>query len=109
MGNVSSQVWWPSGYIYLSRAYLQSVWNNIVCTGIVPHAYMEDVVVQNRQDSELFKGANRIGESTRFLHCMVALVGLSLQALPFCRSLTLLCAQKSPPTYNGLSGHVSTG
>jgi hypothetical protein len=40
---------------------------------------------------------------------MVALVGLSLQALPFSGSLTLLCVQKSPPMYNGLSGYVSTG
>jgi hypothetical protein len=106
MENVSSQVRWPSGYIYLGRAYPQSMLTNIVYTGIVPHTYMVAVVGQNRQDSELFQEANRIGESTRLLPCMVDLVVLSLQALPFHGSLTLLCVQKSPPIYNGLSGHV---
>jgi hypothetical protein len=83
--------------------------NNIVCTGIVPHPYMVTVVGTNRQDSVLFQMANRICERTRLLPCMVGLVGLSLQALPFSRSLTLLCVQKSPPMFGTLSGCVSTG
>ena len=85
------------------------MWTKILCTGIVPHPYMVAVVGTNRQNSVLFEGANRICERTRLLPCMVALVGLSLQALPFSGSLTLLCVQKSPPMYGGLSGYVSTG
>jgi hypothetical protein len=70
---------------------------------------MVAVVGTNRQDSVLFEGANRICECTRLLPCMVALVGLSLEAPPFCGSLTLLCIQKSPPMYDGLSGYFSKG
>ena len=63
----------------------------------------------NRQDSDLFEGDNRICESSRLFPCMVALVDLSLQALPFSGSLTLLCVQKSPPMYGGLSGSIHKG
>ena len=136
MGKVSAQVWWPSRSIYIGLAHQQSMGTNIVCTGIVPHPYMIDVVGTNRQDSVLFEGANRICERTRLLPCMVALVGLSLQAPPFSGSLTLLCVQslhpctvalmdmsqqapplsrsltmmyrqKSPPMYGGLSGSTN--
>ena len=109
MGKVSGQEWWPSRSIYIGLAHQQSMCTNIVCTGIVPHTYIVAVVGRNRQDSVLFEGANRICERTRLLPCMVALVGLSLQAPPFFGSLTLLCVQKSPPMYGGLSGYVSTG
>ena len=109
MGKVSAKVWWPNRSIYICLAHQQSMCTNIVCTGIVPHTYIVAVVGRNRQDSVLFEGANRICEHTRLLPCMVALVGLSLQALPFSGSLTLLCVQKSPPMYGGLSGYVSTG
>jgi hypothetical protein len=67
---------------------------NIVCIGIVPHPYMVAVVGTNRQDSVLFEGDNRIFEHTMLLPCMVALVGLSLLALPFSGSLTS-CVFKS--------------
>ena len=85
------------------------MWTKILCTGIVPLSYMVAVVGTNRQNSVIFEGANRICEHTRLLPCMVALVGLSLQAPPFSGSLTVLCVQKSPPMYGGLSGYVSTG
>ena len=86
------------------------MWTKILCTGIVPHPYIFAVVGTIRQNSVLFEGANRICEHTRLLPCMVALVGLSLQALPFSGSLTLLCVQKSPPMYGGgFNGYVSTG
>jgi hypothetical protein len=109
MGKVSAQVWWPSRSIYIGLAHQQSMGTNIVCTGIVPHPYMIDVVGTNRQDSVLFEGANRICYCTRLLPCRVALVGLSVQAPPFSGSLTLLCVQKSPPMYGELNGYVSTG
>jgi hypothetical protein len=85
------------------------MWTKILCTGIVPLPEMVAVLGTNRQNSVLFEGANRICEHNRLLPCLVALVGLSLQALPFSGSLTLLCVQKSPPINGGLSGYVSTG
>jgi hypothetical protein len=56
MGKVSSQVRWPSGYIYLGHAYLQSMQTNIVCTDKVPHAYMVAVVGKNRQTLTFSRG-----------------------------------------------------
>ena len=95
------------GYICIGLAHQQSMWNNIICTGIVPHPYMVAVVGLNRQDSDLFEQNNRVCESTRLLPCMVALVGLSLQALPLSGSLTMMYRQKSLPMYGGLSGSTN--
>ena len=96
------------GSIYMGLAHQQSMWTKIVCTGIVPLPYMVAMLGKNRQNSVFFEGAKRICEHTRLLPCMVALVGLSLQAPPFSGSLTLLLVQKAPPMYSGLSGFVST-